>query len=68
MPCQVCGGRIIKTSTGQKCMKPTCPGHKEQPADGSMANCCGVAMQYTGLTQLGEPLYKCMTCGRTQSL
>ncbi len=70
MPCPVCNGRIVKTSTGKRCLKAECKGNEELAAEGGkgLAMCCGKTMLYTGLNQLGEPVYKCHECGRTQNL
>ncbi len=70
MPCAVCGGRSIKTETGERCMKPACDGAKETSGpDVKEVKCsCGRLMSYQGLTQLGEPIYKCQPCGRTTKL
>lgn len=70
MSCPVCNGRIVKTSTGKRCLKPDCEGTKVLEAEGGtgLAMCCRKTMTYTGLNQLGEPVYKCGECGRTQNL
>ena len=66
----VCGGRVIKSDAGDKCMNSSCDGAKSQSQEHQkQIDCsCGKVMSYQGLNQLGEPLYKCMSCSKTRSL
>lgn len=68
MPCSVCGGRVIKTETGAKCMNPSCDSAGQSEQNKNIQCTCGEVMGYQGLNQLGEPLYKCQACGRTTKL
>lgn len=68
MKCNICGGRTIKTEKGRRCLKSTCEGANEEKQQEAVTCKCGEEMTYTGLTQLGEPLYKCLACGATTKL
>ncbi len=69
MPCAVCGGRSIKTETGERCMKPSCEGASETASiDVKEMKCgCGKLMKYHGLNQLGHAIYKCLPCKKTMT-
>ena len=69
MPCAVCGGRVIKSEQGKKCMNPSCEGaHSSSTGEQTVECSCGKTMTYQNMTQWGEPVYKCMDCGRTKKL
>jgi len=68
MPCAVCGGRAIKTETGSRCLNVACEGSKDNPAERKITCGCGSLMDYTGINQLGEPLYRCSDCGKSTKL
>ena len=63
MPCDVCGGRVMKTETGKRCLNDACAGSAGGSAEQGVACRCGGTMAYTGLNQLGEPVYRCPACG-----
>ncbi|MBK8190904.1 MAG: hypothetical protein IPK79_10695 [Vampirovibrionales bacterium] len=68
MPCSVCGGRVIKSESGEKCMNAACAS-SSRDAQGEKVVCrCGEPMQYQGLNQLGEPNYACQACGASVRL
>ncbi len=68
MPCAVCGGRAVKTDKGPKCMNAACEGSKDNPEEQQIKCTCGEVMEYTGINQLGEPLYSCTSCRKSIKL
>jgi hypothetical protein len=68
MPCDVCGGRVMKTEAGKRCLNDACAGSAEGAVSQEILCRCGNAMAYTGLNQLGEPVYRCSVCGSGKNL
>ena len=68
MPCDVCGGRVMKTETGKRCLNDACAGSAEGAVSQEILCRCGATMAYSGLNQLGETLYRCSGCGTSTKL
>ncbi len=66
--CEVCGGRVMQTSEGHRCMNSQCEGSKENKQEGVICRQCGEPMHYRGLNSWGEPNYSCLECGATVKL